>query len=73
MKKVHFLKFHTGLLLFDRLRLISKKSLTMPSSVVLEVPVEDERGGEGVADLNEELPEDSTGLGRLMGKFGLPN
>ena len=64
-------KLHTGLLLLDRLRL-SYKSLTMPSSAVLEVPVEDERGGEGVADLNEELPEDSTGLGRL-GKLGLPN
>jgi len=44
----------------------------MPSSAVEEVPVEEESGGEGVADLKDELPEDSTGLGRL-GKFGLPN
>ena len=42
----------------------------MPSSAV-EVPVDEERGGEGVADLNDELPEDSTGLGRL-GHTGRP-
>jgi hypothetical protein len=35
-------------------------SLTMPSSAV-EVPVLEDSGGEGVADRNDDAPEESTG------------
>lgn len=45
----------------------------MPSSAMEEVPVLEDNGGEGVADLSDEAPEveDSTGDGRL-GKLGRP-
>ena len=37
-------------------------SLTMPSSMV---PVLEDNGGEGVADRNDEAPDESTGDGKL--------
>ncbi len=40
------------------------RSLTMPSSAV-EVPVLVDSGGEGVAERNDEAPDESTGEGKL--------
>ena len=55
----------TGLL-EDRRRcpLSVKRSRTMPSSAV-EVPVLEDKGGEGVAERNDDAPEESTGEGKL--------
>ena len=48
-----------------------KISLTMPSSA-MEVPVLEDKGGEGVAERNEEAPDESTGEGKLPYNMGLP-
>ena len=62
----------TGLLL-DLLLVCSevKISLTMPSSA-MEVPVLEDKGGEGVAERNEEAPDESTGEGKFPYNMGLP-
>ena len=71
--KQYLKKFElTGLLLALLLDCCSevKISLTMPSSA-MEVPVLEDKGGEGVAERNEEAPDESTGDGKLP-YMGLP-
>ena len=45
-------------------RSLAKRSLTIPSSAV-DVPVLEDNGGEGVAERNEDAPDESTGEGKL--------